>query len=86
MRQNSESKFDFDLESSRTFLSCAIANLALIQDWLYRDIFAMEERQQFLGTDHLKAWRDAMTTTFRELERIQADMDSAITAAFTKGD
>lgn len=46
----------------------------------------MEEEQKFLATGHLMSCCDAMTTTFRELERIKADMDAAIEAAYAKGD
>lgn len=86
MRQISESKFDFDLEDTSLYLSCAIKTFRLVQDELSRNILAMDSHQKFLGTAHMKECCDAMYTVLRELDRIQADMDSAITAAFTKGD
>ncbi len=84
MRQNTTINFDYDLESSSVFLSCAIDNLYLLRDCVYRDVFAMEEAQKFLGTGHLMSCCDAMTTAFRELERIKAGMDAAIKAELQK--
>ena len=85
MHQNMTINFDFDLESSSALLSCAIDNLYLLRDCVYQDLFAMEKEQKFLGTGHLMSCCDAMTTTFRELDRIKADMDAAIEAAYGKG-
>ena len=86
MCQNTTINFNYDLESSSRFLSCAIDNLYLVRDWIYRDLFAMEKEHSYMGVDHVMSCCDAMTTTFRELERIKADMEAAIDAAYTKKD
>lgn len=79
-------KFDFDLESTSCFLSCAIDNLTLLRDGIYQDLFAMEEQKKYMGTGHMQACCDAMTTTFHELERIKEEMDAAIEAEYSEGD
>lgn len=84
MRQNTTINFDLNLEDFSAYLSCAIKNLDLVRDALYRDIQAMEEHQTYLGTETLMACYDAMFTTVRELDRIHEEMDAAIDAAYTK--
>ncbi len=75
-----------NMEDARAWLSCAIANLNLIQDALYADLFAMEKAQAFLGTGHLMSCCAAMGAACRELDRIRDEMDAAIEAEYTKGD
>ncbi len=79
-------KFSFDLNDAHTWMSCAIENLYLLRDELYRDIFAMKQEQKFLGTGHLMSCCDAMGTALRELDRIRDEMNAAIEAEYTKGD
>jgi len=74
------------MEDASTWLSCAIANLYLIQESLYADLFAMERAQTFLGTKHLMSCCDAMGAAFRELDRIKGEMDATIEAEYAKGD
>lgn len=84
MREKTNNDFLFDLECSSGLLSSAIKNLYLLRDGLYSDVFAMEKRQAFLGTDHLMDCCDAMTTAFRELERIQDEIDAIVNAAYAE--
>ncbi len=75
-----------NMEDASTMLSCAIANLNLIRDALYRDIFAMEKEQKFLGTGYLMSCVDAMCSACEALYQIRDEMDAAIEAEYTKGD
>jgi len=71
-----------NMEDASTMLSCAIANLNLIQDAFYRETFAMEEEQKFLGADCLMSYCDAMCAACWELDQIRDEMDAAIEAEY----
>ncbi len=79
-------KIPINMEDASILLSCAIANLNLIKDALYQDVFAMKKAQAFLWTGHLMLCCDAMGAACRELDRIRDEMDAAIEAEYTKGD
>lgn len=73
-----------NMEDVSALLTCAIANLNLIRNAFYSDVFAMKEAQMFLGTDHLMSCCDAMYAACGELDRIRDEMDAAIEAAYSK--
>ncbi len=86
MHKKTTINFDYDLENSCLYLSCAIKNLNLLRDEISKDILTEKKAGISLGTGHIEECLAAMFTAIRELERIQADMDAAIDAAYTRGD
>ncbi len=75
-----------NMEDASALLTCAIANLNLIRDAFYTDVFAMKMAQAFLGTEHLMSCCDAMFAACCELDRIRDEMDAAIEAEYAKGE
>lgn len=76
--------FDFDLESQRAFLSCAISDLFLIQTVMGQNLIAQAEGQNPHALSMLDQCCEAMTPVIHELDRIQEEMDTAINAAYKK--
>lgn len=84
MRKNEGSTLHLNMEDISVFLSSARKNLNILRDEIYRDLFAMEETQRFLGTGHLMECCDAMFTTLRELDRIQEELDAVVDRQYAK--
>lgn len=79
-------QFDYDLETSACWMSCAIRNLSLLQDLLGCEICAGKKAEGPLTLGALSEICDAMVPTIHEFERILEDMEDAISAAYRKGD
>lgn len=86
MYPKTSNQFDYDLETSACFLSCAIRSLYLLQDLLGQNICAGKEAKGPPSLGFLAECCDAMTPAIHELDRILEEMEAAIRAAYGKGD
>ena len=75
-----------NLEDSSLYLSCAIKNLNILLEGIQHDLAFIEKTGKFYGVGNLQAYCDAMYSAIRALDYLQDNMDTAIEAAYTKGD
>lgn len=86
MYPKANKQFDYDLETSACFLTCAIRSLYLLQDLLGQNICAGKEAKGPPSLGFLAECCDAMTPAIHELDRIRDEMEAAINAAYKKGE
>ena len=75
-----------NMEDAKLYLSCATKNLTILLEGIQEDLMMIEKTESWLGTSNLMDHCDALFFAIRSLDMLQADMDAAIEAAYTKGD